>query len=216
MALIRRDFFARSVHAVAPDLIGATLSVQRRRRPHRRGRGLSPHRSRSAQLRRPHRAQRCHVRPARLRLRLSLIRHPLVRELRVRAGRQRQRGADPGDRADWKGWTRCAAGAGSGTSACCAPAPAGCARRSASPGRTTDCRSMPPPFELRRRTGNGRDRGRPAHRHHQGGRPAVALRPRGLALPEQAVQARQRNAGLKPRSRCAFSLVTAPSGSATL
>src|SRR5262245_3220189 len=25
MALIRRDFFARSVHAVAPDLIGATL-----------------------------------------------------------------------------------------------------------------------------------------------------------------------------------------------
>ena len=34
----------------------------------------------------------------------------------------------------------------------------------------------------------GRDRARAAHRHHEGGRPALALRPRRLALPQPPVQ----------------------------
>ena len=140
MALIRRNFFARSVHAVAPDLIGAIVPVRRRRRPHRRGRGLSPHRSGGAQLWRPHRAQRRHVRPARLCLRVSLLRHPLVREFRVRAGRQRERGADPGDRAARRGWRRMRRRRGLRDDApAVRRARAACARRSASRGRTTAC-----------------------------------------------------------------------------
>ena len=55
---------------------------------------------------------------------------------------------------------------------------------------STDCASID------RRSSCGRERGRSrscagaADRHHQGGRPAVALRPRRLALPQPAVQAR--------------------------
>ena len=45
-----------------------------------------------------------------------------------------------------------------------------------------------PPFSLRAAPRRADDRGRPAHRPHEGGRPAVALRPRGLALPQPAVQ----------------------------
>ena len=50
---LRKSFFDRSVHEVAPELIGATLPVRvERRRGDRRGRGLSPHRSGGALLRR--------------------------------------------------------------------------------------------------------------------------------------------------------------------
>ncbi len=75
--------------------------VRRRRRRHdRRDRGLRPGRSGVAQLRRPHGAQRGHVRAARPGLRLSLVRPALVPQLRLRAGRPRRRGADPRARAD--------------------------------------------------------------------------------------------------------------------
>ncbi len=63
------------------------------------------------------------------------------------------------------------------------------------------------PFELRARD----ERRRTscvgvAHRHHQGGRAAVALRAEGLAVFEQAVQDLIRNPASKPSSRLAFSL----------
>ena len=44
-----------------------------------------------------------------------------------------------------------------------------------------------PPFELFARRGRRRGRDRTADRHHQGGRYAVALWPERLALPQQAV-----------------------------
>src|SRR5438045_3402874 len=74
--------------------------VRRRRRwRDRRDRGLRRRRSGVAQLQRPHRAQRGDVRAAGTRLHLSLVRHPLVPELRLRAGRPRCRGPDPRPRA---------------------------------------------------------------------------------------------------------------------
>ena len=93
-------FFARSVHEVAPELIGATLLVD--------GVGgviveveAYHHTDPAAHsLRRPDAAQRGDVRPARLRLCLPLLRHPLVRQFRLRGGRLGQRGADPGAGAD--------------------------------------------------------------------------------------------------------------------
>ncbi len=44
-----------------------------------------------------------------------------------------------------------------------------------------------PPFELRARSGEDRNRDRPAHRHHQGGAPTLALRDQRLAVREQTV-----------------------------
>ena len=98
-------------------------AVRWRRRADRRGRGLSPHRSGGAQLRRTDAAQRRDVRPAGLRLRLPLLRHPLVRQLRLRGGGLGQRGADPRASSRWRAWRRCAAAAASPTSGCCAPGP---------------------------------------------------------------------------------------------
>ena len=55
----------------------------------------------------------------------------------------------------------------------------------------------------------------PADRHHQGGRFALALRAEGLEILEQAVHGIL-NAGSKPSSRLAFALDTAPSSWAIL
>ncbi len=97
---LRRDFFARSVHEVAPDLIGATLLVK--------GVGgviveveAYHHTDPAAHsYRRTDRTQRRDVRAAGLRLCLPLLRHPLVRQLRLRARGLGERGADPRARAD--------------------------------------------------------------------------------------------------------------------
>ncbi len=85
--VIGRDFFARSVHEVAPELIGVDAARRRRRRDDRRGRGVRPRGSRRARVPRTHRAERVDVRPAGTRLRLSLVRHPLVPQLRLRGRR---------------------------------------------------------------------------------------------------------------------------------
>ena len=129
---VRRNFFARSVHAVAPDLIGATLLFD--------GVGgiiveveAYHHTDPAAHcFGGPHRAQCRDVRPARLRLRLPLLRHPLVPQLRLRAGRLGERGADPRARADRRPCRRCAAGAASTDERLLCSGPGGCARRSAS------------------------------------------------------------------------------------
>ena len=88
----------RSRGRARPDRSGPP--GRRRGRPPGRGRGLSPHRSGRAQLSRAHRAQCGHVRPARLFLRLSLLRHSLVPEFRLRAEGLGQRRAHPRARAD--------------------------------------------------------------------------------------------------------------------
>ena len=84
---IRRSFFARSVHAVAPELIGATLEFK--------GVGgiiveveaiIRPTRPRTRSTAAPQR-NAVMLWLARLRLRLPLLRHSLVPQLRVRAGR---------------------------------------------------------------------------------------------------------------------------------
>ncbi len=95
----RRDFFARSVHEVAPDLIGATLLVD--------GVGGTiveveayDHEdpaSHAFRGRTPRNA--VDVRPARSRLRLPLVRHPLVPQPRLRGGGHGGRGPAPRARA---------------------------------------------------------------------------------------------------------------------
>ena len=164
-------------------------AVRRRGRPAGRGRGLSPHRPGGAQLPRPDRAQCGHVRPAGLCLRLPLLRHSLVPELRLRGEGLGQRRADPGASSRRKALPPCGGGAASPTSGCCAPGPAGCARRCASHALQNGLALDAPPFELFAREREGRDRGRPAHRPHQGGRKAVAIRRKGFAVSEQAVPA---------------------------
>ena len=65
---------------------------------------------------------------------------------------------------------------------------------------------------------NAGDRDWPTHRHHKGGRKAVALRAEGLTISEQAVQALILilDCGSKPKSCLAFSLDTAGPSSAIL
>ena len=74
------------------------------------------------------------------------------------------------------------------------------------------------PFELRARSRNAGRRDRRTHRHHQGGGEAVALRAEGLKVSEQAVQdlILILACGSKPKSCLAFSLDTAAPSSAML
>ena len=98
-------------------------------------------------------AQCGHVRSARLCLRLSLLRHSLVPELRLRAEGLGQRRADPGHRADDRFAAHATAARHSRRAvALLRPGPAlrGAAE---SPAGTTAWRSTQPPFELFARTG---------------------------------------------------------------
>ena len=128
---LHSSFFARSVHEVAPDLIGATLLCRMSAVSLSRSRPITtPSRPRTASAANP--AQRRDVRPAGLRLCVPFLRHPLVRQLRLRARRLRQRRADPRPAAN----ARVAAmrrRRGIATRDCCARDRDGCARHSASP-----------------------------------------------------------------------------------
>ena len=133
----RRPFFARSVHEVAPELIGATLLVD--------GVGgriveveAYHHTDPAAHsFRGPTERNAVMFGPPGLCLRLPLLRHPLVPELRLRAGRLGQRRADPGARAAAGPRQDAAPARARPTSGCSAPAPGGWRRRWASPARTT-------------------------------------------------------------------------------
>ena len=186
-ARLRRDFFARSVHEVAPDLIGATLMVDgvggtiveveayHHTDPAAHSYGGRTERNAVmfgppgyAYVYRSYGIHWCVNFVCEAEGSASAV---LIRALAPTAGL-----AD--DAAPPRRRRRAAAVLRAG---------AAVRRRSASRLPTTRCRSIAPPFELRARTEDAGDRRRPAHRHHQGGRQAVALRPCRLALPEQAV-----------------------------
>ena len=81
----RVGFFDRSVHDVARDLIGCSLSVRGRRRSDRRDRELRARRPGLPRVRRADGANRAAVRAARDALRVPLLRDPRLPELRLRA-----------------------------------------------------------------------------------------------------------------------------------
>ena len=95
-----RAFFDRSVHEVAPELVGATLlvdgcggtivEVEAYHFEDPASHGFRGRTERNA----------VDVRAARARVRLPLLRHPLVPQLRLRAGGLGERGPDPRPRAD--------------------------------------------------------------------------------------------------------------------
>ena len=146
--VIGRDFFARSVHDVAPDLIGVDVPLRRRRRRDRRGRGLRPRGPGGARLPRPHRQERVDVRPARPRVRLPLVRDPLVRELRLRGGGIGVGRSDPRARADPRDRRDARAAQTSTTCARSAPGRESSRRRSGSRGAHDGLPLDRPPFEL--------------------------------------------------------------------
>ena len=128
-----------------------------------------------------------------LRVRLPLLRDPLVPQLRVRRARPRRGGADPRARADARARRH-------------ARAPRRRRRagallrpRQALPGARRDARARRAARSTSRRSScsprdaTPTDRDRPADRDHAGGRPPVALRPRGLALPQPAASDRDRH-----------------------
>ena len=121
---------------------------RRGRRPHRRGRGVRPRGPGEPRLPRPHRAERLDVRAARARLRLPLVRDPLVPEPRLRGRGRGERRARARARADARARRDDASGAGSTTRGSSAAGRAGSARRSPSRASTTACALDRPPFEL--------------------------------------------------------------------
>ena len=84
---LEQDFYARSVHDVARDLIGCVVRHGETAGPHRRDRELPHGRARLPRLRRRHAAHRDAVRPAGRRLRVLLVRHPLAAERGLRGAR---------------------------------------------------------------------------------------------------------------------------------
>ena len=74
MTRLARDFFARSVHEVAPELIGATLLVDGVGGTIVEVEAYDHEDPGGARLPRQDRAQRVDVRPARARVRLPLVR----------------------------------------------------------------------------------------------------------------------------------------------
>ena len=105
----------RDVHEVARALIGAELLVDGVGGRDRRGRGLRADDPASHAYRGRTHAQRVDVRPARPRLRLPLLRHPLVPQPRLRARGGRERRARPRARADSRARGDARAAAGSTT-----------------------------------------------------------------------------------------------------
>ena len=168
-----RDFFARERARGRARADRRDAARGRRRRRRRRGRGVRRRGSREPRLPRADGAQRGDVRPAGARVRLPLVRHPLVPEPRLRGGGARDRRARARARADGRRSRRMRARRGARRRrGCSAPGPAGSARRSASRARTTACRSTQPPFRLVPRAAELPIRRGAADRDHARGRAA--------------------------------------------
>ncbi len=150
----RRVNFARSVHEIAPELVGSELyvdgvggvivEVEAYDHEDPAAHGFRGRTERNAD----------DVRPARSRIRLPLLRNPLVPQLRLRGGGSRKRRADPRARAARRPRRDERTPRRRRRPACSAPDPAASARRSASPASTTGCHST------NLRSSSGRERAR--------------------------------------------------------
>ena len=195
-ALLNRSFFARDVHEVARELIGAELyvdgvggtivEVEAYDRPTTRPR------TRSAA---DDRAERGDVRPAG---------HAYVYRsygihwcLNLVCEDEGVGERDPPPRARADRGARGDAGAARGSSrrrVSCAPGPGRLCQALGVTARARRAAARPAAVRARAARGAGRDRDRPADRDHEGRRSAVALRARRLALPQPAVPGRLRRA----------------------
>ena len=109
------EFFARSVHDVAPELIGATLLVDGVGGPIVEVEAYDREDPGQPRLPRADAAQPLDVRPARDRVRLPLLRDPLVPEPRLRGRRARRPPCSSEPSSPSTGSTGCASGAASTT-----------------------------------------------------------------------------------------------------
>ena len=182
---LSREFFARSVHEVAPALVGAVLLVDGVGGVDRRGRGVRPGRPGEPRLPRAARraTPRCSARPGHAYVYRSYGIHWCLNLVCAEEGRAEAvlvRALEPthGPRRDAR------PARASPTRACSARGPAGCARRSAI---TRDHDGLPldePPFELRAAPAPVEVVAGPRIGITRGGRSPLALRPRRLALPQ--------------------------------
>ena len=150
--MLSRQFFARSVHEVAPELIGVTLLVDGVGGPivevEAYDSAVDPG---GARLPRAHaeRTRRCSARPGHA-LRLPLVRHPLVPEPRLRGGGIAAavliRALEPTHGVE----VMRAAARSRRTRGCSRRSRPALPRRSASRASTTGCALDEPPFELSR------------------------------------------------------------------
>ena len=99
-ARVNRDFFDRSVHEVARELIGCELTVGEAAGVIVETEAYDADGSRLPRLHRPDRPERGALRASRPRLRLPLLRDPQPAERGRRAGGKRRGGPDPRPRAD--------------------------------------------------------------------------------------------------------------------
>ena len=172
---LERDFYARSVHDVARDLIGCVV-----RHGETAGRIVE---TESYHMDEP----ACHayvgvtprtadaVRPARARLRLLLLRRPLAAERGVRGRGRRGGRADPRARAGRRARRDARAARRRARASTSAPGPASSPRRWASGSSLNGSSLVDGPIEVLAREPDARaaaDRGRRAGRDHQGRRAA--------------------------------------------
>ena len=205
-AVIERAFFDRSVHEIAPDLIGVTLLVDGVGGPIVEVEAYHPTEPASHAYRGPDAAQRRDVRPARARLRLPLVRNPLVPELRLRGGGRRGRGADPGARAHRRYRADGGAPPHDRTRGCSRRGPAASARRSESTGAHDGLPLDRAAVRAAPSHRRARDRHRPADRDHarrRAARGATCWPARGSSAAAYPERDRKPGRGREPGLRAA-------------